>query len=158
MTGNGTRGHRNGRDAPTVIQCSRYRSGPDDPRRTSEWDEPAVGVGRYGAHCPLGGGTNGFGDKPNTSDQSGMADRLFEFSEDHEGTIEFSVVGDYRYEGFFLSGHLTPTGTMDPRKSAPILRSKDAAKFQGIIRSTEGGKSANLYIRWRAIWGIPDKN
>jgi hypothetical protein len=43
----------------------------------------------------------------------------FRFSENYRSEIEFSVVGDYRYEGFFLTGCLTPSGTMDARKNAP---------------------------------------
>jgi hypothetical protein len=49
-------------------------------------------------------------------------DFRFEFSEDHEGTIKFTVLGDYRYEGFVLSGDLTRSGTMDARKNAPTPR------------------------------------
>jgi len=46
-------------------------------------------------------------------------DFRFEFSEDHEGTIEFSVLGDYRYEGFHLSGQLTRPGAKEPRQNWP---------------------------------------
>lgn len=49
-------------------------------------------------------------------------DFRFEFSEDHEGTIEFSVVGDYRYDGFHLSGQLTRPGTMNSRENWPTPR------------------------------------
>ncbi len=49
-------------------------------------------------------------------------DFKFDFSEDHEGTIEFAVLGDYRYEGFLLSGHLTPSAAVDPSKNWPTPR------------------------------------
>jgi hypothetical protein len=49
-------------------------------------------------------------------------DFRFDFSEDFEGTIEFSVLGDYRYEGFLLSGNLTPAADVDSSKSWPTPR------------------------------------
>jgi hypothetical protein len=49
-------------------------------------------------------------------------DFKFDFSEIYDGTIEFAVLGDYRYEGFLLSGNLTPAADLDPSKSWPTPR------------------------------------
>ncbi len=49
-------------------------------------------------------------------------DFRFEFSEDHEGAIQFTVWGDYRYEGFHLGGQLTRPGEKDPRQNWPTPR------------------------------------
>jgi hypothetical protein len=46
-------------------------------------------------------------------------DFRFDFEEDHEGTINFYVQGDYRYEGFFLSGQLTRVGSRNAREDWP---------------------------------------
>jgi hypothetical protein len=49
-------------------------------------------------------------------------DFRFDFNEDHDGAITFSVLGDYRYEGFLLGGQLTKSGTIDPRRNWPTPR------------------------------------
>ena len=49
-------------------------------------------------------------------------DFRFDFEEDHEGTITFCVLGDYRYEGFLLTGQLTKPGATNSRQNWPAPR------------------------------------
>lgn len=76
-------------------------------------------------HLPLGraGGTPDFRDRQSLYFEPEAPplgpNFRFEFSEDHEGTIEFSVRGDHRYDGFHLSGQLTRPGTKDARQNWP---------------------------------------
>jgi hypothetical protein len=46
-------------------------------------------------------------------------DFRFDFEEDHEGAINFHVRGDYRYDGFMLSGQLTQAGSRNAREDWP---------------------------------------
>lgn len=59
-------------------------------------------------------------------------DFRFEFEEDREGIIWFSVFGDDRYEGFFLTGRLTYHGTGPIRENwptPPIIVSAEPEKM-----------------------------
>jgi hypothetical protein len=83
-------------------------------------------------------------------------DFRFEFSEDHEGTIGFSVWGDCRYDGFHLSGHLSRPGTQDARQDwpTPLLAvgaesgstnsvTRNAKRLRDVLVSDYGAKAAS---------------
>jgi len=89
-------------------------------------------------------------------------DFRFEFSEDHEGAIGFAVWGDYRYDGFHVSGHLSTSGTQNARQdwSTPLLAvgaesgptnsvTRHAKRLRDIFVSDYGAKDCSAFKSWQ---------